>query len=363
MHYSRALFMWSDQRSRILLNLHVSSLKMANIQALLEHVQRTLGQAPSSGAGPSTLLPLLVTSGGTTLAQGAGHAGGGNAVSSIPTTGSHTAQVTSNPQLQVLYTYKVRIINPTRKSEVCVRSLNDYSAKFDTVTALRVKLIDTFQDSVPNTMDFSVGYFEGSQKSKVSLVVSEDLKTMYNYFPRGGPITLWCDGRYEDDPPTRKRKKDTETSKRSVIQEKECEVDDVYKTLLEKHSQKWDIPRLRLWARLICSDQHQSYEEPPDLPAFKEPQPKKRRESLSDALTGAAVAFAQAVSPTPTRSDMCPQQGVIGHGVSPGKVVDLRMKNFEQLRYLQKLYEDRILSEAEYNEQKRNILDFLHDNC
>ena len=60
---------------------------------------------------------------------------------------------------------------------------------------------------------------------------------------------------------------------------------------------------------------------------------------------------------------MCPQQGVIGHGVSPGKVVDLRMKNFEQLRYLQMFYEDRILSEAEYNKQKRNILDFVHDNC
>ncbi len=32
------------------------------------------------------------------------------------------------------------------------------------------------------------------------------------------------------------------------------------------------------------------------------------------------------------------------------------MKNFEQLRYLQQLYDDGILSQAEYTEQKRSIL-------
>ena len=32
------------------------------------------------------------------------------------------------------------------------------------------------------------------------------------------------------------------------------------------------------------------------------------------------------------------------------------MKNFEQLRYLQQLYEDQILDEKEYIEQKRSIL-------
>ena len=59
---------------------------------------------------------------------------------------------------------------------------------------------------------------------------------------------------------------------------------------------KWDIPRLRLWARCICSQQHSSYDNPPDLPAFKEPEPKKHKESLSDALAGAAVAFASTVT-------------------------------------------------------------------
>ena len=35
------------------------------------------------------------------------------------------------------------------------------------------------------------------------------------------------------------------------------------------------------------------------------------------------------------------------------------MKNFEQLRYLQQLFDDNILSENEYSEQKQNILSTL----
>ena len=37
------------------------------------------------------------------------------------------------------------------------------------------------------------------------------------------------------------------------------------------------------------------------------------------------------------------------------------MKNFEQLRYLQQLYEDNILNETEYLEQKNNILAVLRN--
>jgi len=35
------------------------------------------------------------------------------------------------------------------------------------------------------------------------------------------------------------------------------------------------------------------------------------------------------------------------------------MKNYEQLRYLQSLYEDGILNKDEYDEQKKNILTSL----
>ena len=56
-----------------------------------------------------------------------------------------------------------------------MRFINDYSLKFESV---RVKLIDVFKESVPATIDFNVGYFEGSQQAKIWLVQPEDLKTM-----------------------------------------------------------------------------------------------------------------------------------------------------------------------------------------
>lgn len=43
----------------------------------------------------------------------------------------------------------------------------------------------------------------------------------------------------------------------------------------------------------------------------------------------------------------------------PRKAVELRMKNYEQLRYIQQLYNDGILDEKEFNEQKSKILEFI----
>ena len=150
--------------------------------------------------------------------------------------------------------------------------------------------------------------------------------------------------------------------------------------LLDKHADSWDKPRLRLWARMICSGCHDDYDTAPSLPAFSStvPNSKRRKDTLSEALTGAAVAFAKAVTGSPqgvaqespantlSSNTTVPGPGVSQLsstmtclGVSPGKAVDLRMKNFEQLRYLQQLYDDGILDQKEYMEQKQDILKFL----
>ena len=156
--------------------------------------------------------------------------------------------------------------------------------------------------------------------------------------------------------------------KQNNIEENEREVDDIYRKLLEKHASNWDTPRLRLWARCICSNQHESYDNPPKLPAFNDPQPKKRKESFTDAITEAAVAFASVVSGAknhpsssnePSSSNYQSGSLAANVAVSPGKVVELRMRNYEQLRYLQKLFDDGILSDKEFAEQKSNILGFL----
>ena len=55
---------------------------------------------------------------------------------------------------------------------------------------------------------------------------------------------------------------------------------------------------------MICSGIHEDYDTPPDVPAFSGVMPKKpHKDSLSDALTGVAVAFAQSLSGSKTRDD------------------------------------------------------------
>ena len=80
----------------------------------------------------------------------------------------------------------------------------------------------------------------------------------------GKEIILWCDGKREE---VRKRKRD-EQSGSSHYRDREEEVDEVFLELKEKHKDKIAPPRLRLWARMICSGIHDSTDTPPNIPAF-----------------------------------------------------------------------------------------------
>ena len=55
-----------------------------------------------------------------------------------------------------------------------------------------MKLVEEFKELVPDTLGFSVGYFEGQNISKVWLVTREDFSTMYGKYPKD-EVTLWCD--------------------------------------------------------------------------------------------------------------------------------------------------------------------------
>ena len=109
---------------------------------------------------------------------------------------------------------------------------------------------------------------------------------------------------------------------------------------------------------MVASNLHDDYETPPTIPAFMSTPRKPRSPSLSTVIGGAAAAFAKALGEN-SQQDREGSGSVLGGpsvSVSPGKAVDLRMKNYEQLRYIQQLFDDGILTEAEYIEQKQDIL-------
>ena len=90
---------------------------------------------------------------------------------------------------------------------------------------------------------------------------------------------------------------------------------------------------------MICSNLHEVMENPPDIPAFSGSVPKKsRKESVTDVLAGAALAFAKAF--TSEKTNQTSGSASVSHppvtsGVSPSKAIELRMKNLNSCAHLQ----------------------------
>ena len=192
---------------------------------------------------------------------------------------------------------------------------------------------------------------------------------MYQKYKVGSEMALWCDIQDADETEEAgedKRKRKHPDSHPSKRQDKEDEVDTIFRELREKHdSDTYETPQLRLWARMIQCGTHDDYDDPPHVPMITGILPKRpKKESITDALTAAATAVAKAFSPlyvytsqVATASSQMPSIPIVG--MSPGKSIELRMKNLQQLRYVQELYEENILSEPEFIEQKQMILDSL----
>jgi hypothetical protein len=219
-----------------------------------------------------------------------------------------------------------------------------------------MKILEELGDDLGDSIKFDVGYYE-NRTSRCLLVSSDDLKLLYEIFNGKDEIHLWCnasDDSSSSSSKTKKRKRESDDEN----------IDTIYQDLKEKHSDAYSIPQLRLWARMIQCSTHESYDKPPVVPIFSQPQPKRPKESLSDSIAqGFKTAFSKGTYPLVQPSPVQPfpiQQSPVGScGVSPGKNIELRMKNLEQLRYLQKLFEDNILTDIEFMEQKQNILESI----
>ena len=254
---------------------------------------------------------------------------------------------------EVGFSYKVKIYNPAKRSKFSVRHMHNVRKKFESVAALRCALWHEFEDVVPEQGEFNIGYFEGRQHTKKWLVSSQDLEVMYAYYAGKEFIFRWCDANEQEvgdeSIPKKRVKRDTLSSKRT---EKEEELEDTFQTLKTKHGSNFSSPQLRLWARMIVTGSHSDTDIPPNVPMINGIQKQTtHRESLTDVVSSAAAAIAKVLTPpstpTPTLN-------------SPNKTVDTRMKNLEQLKYLQQLREDGILTEEECLTQKKIVLQSLN---
>uniref|UniRef100_A0A1X7VUS6 Uncharacterized protein n=1 Tax=Amphimedon queenslandica TaxID=400682 RepID=A0A1X7VUS6_AMPQE len=104
--------------------------------------------------------------------------------------------VTSGAVPALKYGYRVKIINPLKKSEIIIRELHNFHLKFESFGEITLKLPAKFEDQLPSKgNDFNIGYYDGPHHAKVSLISSDDLSSLYNKHSNGGEIVLWCDGK------------------------------------------------------------------------------------------------------------------------------------------------------------------------
>ena len=214
-----------------------------------------------------------------------------------------------------------------------------------------------------------------TRTSRCLLASSDDLKVLCNILEGKDQINLWCnasDGNSNSSSKTKKRKRESDDEN----------IDTIYRDLKEKHGDAYSIPQLRLWARMLQCSTHESYDKPPLVPMFSQPQPKRPKQSLSDSITqGFHTALSKGPYPqlslvqssqssqvqsspvqsSPVQPFPVQQGSLVGScSVSPGKNIELRMKNLEQLRYLQKLFEDNILTDIEFMQLRLHFLNHHH---
>ena len=112
---------------------------------------------------------------------------------------------------------------------------------------------------------------------------------------------------------------------------------------------------------MIINGLHSSREAPPDIPMITGFTPTRRsRRPIEDTVANVVSATVKAMA-TSSPNQHSSSSSVVSQpvGVSPSKVVDIRGKCLTQLGNLKKLFEDAVLTEDEWKEQKKCILDTL----
>ena len=85
-----------------------------------------------------------------------------------------------------------------KKKDTIIRDMRKFKGRFKSIIDLKVRLIDEFEEQVPQSTTFSIGYFAGHTSTKHWVYTEEDLRMMYINCATPD-IMLWCDVRSESN--------------------------------------------------------------------------------------------------------------------------------------------------------------------
>ena len=198
----------------------------------------------------------------------------------------------------------------------------------------------------------------GRPQKKRSIISSDDLAAMYASLKPDGEILLWCDKRQTlpsgADVASNSQKRSTDNSDvpQSKRANRECKLEQLTDELKEIHGENYRYAQLKMWARMIEGQQWDSKEKPPPVPnGSYSKQESNSKDTTASALTDAAVAFAHALRGSPVK--VAATQTTT---ISPGKNVQLSQQYLQQLKTIQALRDDGILTNQEFVDEKERVM-------
>ncbi len=170
--------------------------------------------------------------------------------------------------------------------------------------------------------------------------------------------------------PPRKRKKDHKGAAASPAggDDHQQRIDSIKHKFHEKHGSMFTPMQYRGWAELLAINSHSCYDSPPPYPMFNGGRSTRNKSSTSEiaaAFTTMAHAFAgnlqprQLLPPASTTASTSTSTAATTSGASPGRIADLRAKYIQQIKELHSLFESGALTETEFLDQKRPVLEQL----
>ena len=172
----------------------------------------------------------------------------------------------------------------------------------------------------------------------------------------------WCDGK--DVCHKWKTTDNTDAEKPSVKRSAPAsnqheEMLKIWQRLGNKHGDKY--AQYKLWASMIINKQHHDENTPPNIPMIMgKPDNKKpsAKNEFSDCLADCAVAIVKALKEPKTD---CPQsrESSADDVISPINKVNICSQYLSQLKTLQNLCDDGVLTQEEFQEEKMVVLNNL----
>ena len=267
----------------------------------------------------------------------------------------------------------VKVLSSTNKKDFRMYMLRSLiREEVDSPCKLRKEIFAQCGESVvPKPEKMEVGYFY--QSKKLWLNNRLDMNDVWELIAKGDKVTFWCVGTSEEPEELSKKRAchdrsalESESQKKvkktSKQDDKKAQADDYVTQLQEKHGDKYTRFQYKLWAEMLATGVHTEVETPPVASMFsRENKRAKNVTTDSSALTEAVAGMVSVVSTltqalSPTLQPGTAEKSRLPSALSPIKKAELRSVYLKQMAELRQLYDNEVLTDQEYEEQRLEVI-------